>query len=83
PAMLGATAGPSNRLNAPRPSTTSGTWRSLIWLIVLAVLGGGAFLVISTGSFGSAGNKLRGFFSRELTSFLGPLRRRRNNRKTQ
>lgn len=83
PAVLGATAGPSGNVGAPRPATTPGTWRSLIWLVVLAVLGGGAFLLISTGSFGAAGNRLRGFFSRELTGFLGPLFRRRNNRKNQ
>lgn len=46
-------------------------WRVLGWIIVLGILGGAAFLVLSTGSLEEAWAKLLGFFDRE---FLGPRR---------
>lgn len=51
--------------------TNKGSWGSAAWLLGLAVIGGGLFLLISTGSMGESMKRVKNFGSRELTSFLG------------
>ncbi len=79
PAVLGIT-GPSSRPGAPefeKPVTDptarqSGGWTALAWIIIITIVGGGAFLVISSGGWNKAKDRLRYFFGREFAGFLGP-----------
>lgn len=79
PAVLGIT-GPSSRPGAPefgKPVTDptarqSGGWTALAWIIIITIVGGGAFLVISSGGWSKAKDRLRYFFGREFANFLGP-----------
>ncbi|TDA67043.1 MAG: stage II sporulation protein P [Clostridia bacterium] len=47
------------------PPSTRGDWRGVLWVIVALVAGGIAFLVISTGSWQGAMERLRRFTTRE------------------
>lgn len=47
------------------PPSTRGDWTGVLWVIVALVAGGIAFLVISTGSWQGAKERLRRFASRE------------------
>lgn len=51
--------------------TGGGTWRALFWVIILTVLGGGAYLVIATGGWNNALEKVRQFTSKEFANFMG------------
>ncbi|MQL51588.1 stage II sporulation protein P [Desulfofundulus thermobenzoicus] len=80
PVILGITA-PAPP-GAPKPVTdrtaaTPGSWNALAWIIILTVLGSGAFLVISAGGWDRASARLAHFFGREFASFLGPRRERK------
>lgn len=59
--------------NAAGPS---GATKSIGWIIGLLIVGGGAFLFLSTGSLKEAGAKLKQFGSTEFTNFLGKLRKK-------
>lgn len=80
PTALGITGAPGagkTEFNKPLADPTAkntGIWRSLAWLVVISLVGGAAFLLISTGSWSGAKKKLSGFWS-ELT---GLAVRRRN-----
>jgi len=55
-----------------RPSgTTTGAWKALGWILGLTIVGGLAFLLISSGGLENAKKRLTGF-GREFNSFLGP-----------
>lgn len=61
-----------------------GAWTALAWIIGLTIVGGGTFLLISSGGFKQAASRLSSFVGREFTGFLGPvrgLRKRLNVRK--
>ncbi|MEW5899080.1 MAG: stage II sporulation protein P [Bacillota bacterium] len=83
PAVLGIT-GPSSRPGAPefgKPVTDptarqGGGWTALAWIIIITIVGGGAFLVISSGGWNKAKDRLRYFFGREFADFLGPRLRK-------
>lgn len=69
PAVLGIT-GPAPP-GAPKPITdrtarTPGSYRALAWLLALTLLGGGAFLLVSAGSWEKARQRLDRFFGQEL-----------------
>ncbi len=65
PNVLGITGGPGNT-----PQNRS-DWKSIIWLLVAVIIGGGAFLLISTGSFKKAKEKLKEMTTSEWANFLG------------
>ncbi len=69
PTALNITAGPQG-ITEPG---SKGAWSALAWIIGLTVIGGGVFLVISSGGFKQAGSRLSSFVSREFTGFLGPV----------
>lgn len=79
PIVLGIT-GPGSQPGASefgKPLTDptarqTGVWTALIWILVVAIIGGGAFLVISSGGWDKAADKLRYFFGKEFTNYLGP-----------
>ncbi|SHJ21752.1 stage II sporulation protein P [Desulfofundulus thermosubterraneus] len=80
PVVLGLT-GPTPE-GMPKPITdrtagTPGSWKALGWIIALTLLGGGAFLLISAGSWDRAKSRLSDFFGRELASFFAPRRARK------
>ncbi|MCL6447915.1 MAG: stage II sporulation protein P [Armatimonadetes bacterium] len=83
PAVLGIT-GPSSRPGAPefgKPVTDptarqGGGWAALAWIIIITIIGGGTFLVISSGGWNKAKERLRYFFGREFADFLGPRLRK-------
>jgi stage II sporulation protein P len=56
---------------AARPMADRGDWAGVLWVLAISLLGTGAFLVISTGSFQGAVNKLKSFVSTEWANFLG------------
>ncbi len=80
PVVLGLT-GPAPA-GAPKPVTdrtagTPGSWKALGWIIALTLLGGGAFLLLSAGSWDRAKSRLSDFFGREFASFFAPRRARK------
>ncbi len=70
PPVLGISGAPGGA-GAPR---AGGAWTALAWIIGLTVLGGGAFLLISSGGFKQAASRLSSYIGREFTGFLGPVR---------
>lgn len=71
PAVLGITTpGPGG--TGAGTNRSPGSWSSLAWILGIAVVGGGAFLLISSGSFDKAKSRMSSFMGREFTGFLGP-----------
>ncbi|BAF59796.1 hypothetical membrane protein [Pelotomaculum thermopropionicum SI] len=77
PAVLGvapAPAAPTAPGAGGRPAGADrGSLKALGWILGLTLIGGLAFLLISSGTWENAKKRLSGF-GREFTSFLGPLR---------
>lgn len=70
PKALGVSVGGG----ADRAPTTSGETRSVFWVIGLSLLAGGLFLLISTGSFTGARDKLKQFVGEEWANVLGRVK---------
>ncbi len=52
---------------APKATASRGTvWRTILWLLAIVVVGGGAFLYISAGSWEEMKKKLKGFTQGEF-----------------
>ncbi|GAV22301.1 stage II sporulation protein P [Carboxydothermus pertinax] len=51
---------------------TPGAWRNFFIVLIAALILGGAFLLISTGSLAGAKERLGSFISREVTSTIAP-----------
>lgn len=82
PKMLGivGAAGAQPQKPAAGPSVPdNGAGSSLIWLLILVVVGGGIFLLISTGSFKGSAKKISGL-GKEFANYLGPLFKKRKNK---
>lgn len=77
PGALGSAApGPAGPARGPGAARESGSGlRTLGILLLVAIIGGGIFLVVSSGGFKLAAQRLRNLGS-ELASFLGSRRRR-------
>jgi len=71
---VGNVAGPG-AYGTPNAKTPAG-WKTLAWIIGIALLGGSAFLLISSGSWENARERLKNYFGREFAGFIGPLRKR-------
>ncbi len=71
PTVLGVAGAPGGVTGA---AGTGGAWRALAWILGITLLGGGAFLVISSGGLKQAANRLSSYVGREFTGFLGPVR---------
>lgn len=74
PQAPGTQAPGPTQITRPSAQSTPGAWNALAWIIGLTLLGGGAFLLISSGGIDKAKSRLSGFMSREFTGFLGPRR---------
>lgn len=70
PELLGVT----KPIPAGKPS--SGEFSSIALILLLVLLGGGIFLLVSTGSIEGSVNSMKNF-TKEFTGFLNPLRSRR------
>ena len=53
-------------------ATTKGStaWKTILWILAVALVGGGAFLYISAGSWEEMTKKLKGFFTNEFKDVL-------------
>lgn len=74
PKILGASAA------GPGPSVgpvTPGTGKSIFWLILIAIIGGGLFLLISSGSMKGSMKRLSGL-GREFSNYFGPKGSKKN-----
>jgi stage II sporulation protein P len=79
PSVLGLAAGTAGNppaTQAPgtggRPAgAAGGAGRAIAWILGLTIVGGGAFLLISSGSWENTRKRISGF-GREFTSFFGP-----------
>jgi stage II sporulation protein P len=65
PVVLGITGGPA--------AGQGSAWTAVLRLLLIVLAGGGAYLLISAGSFSKAKERLSGLFTRELGDVLGPL----------
>lgn len=64
--------------------STSGSqagWKTLAWIIGIAILGGGAFLLVSSGSMKNARKRLSSYWGREFAGFMAPSRKRTNHKR--
>lgn len=67
-------AGPTAPGAGGRPGAAAGgAWRAVGWILGVIVVGGLAFLLISSGSWENTKKRLSGF-GKEFTSFFGPSR---------
>lgn len=70
PSILGiATNTPTDKAN--NVQSVKGDWSALWWILGVFLIGGALFLLISTGSFQGAMDKLKQFSSSEWANFLG------------
>lgn len=53
-------------------------WKTLAWIVGVLILGGGAFLLISSGSWENARKRLGSYWGREFAGFMAPLKKRGN-----
>lgn len=72
PANPGASTGGTGA-SKPSSGATGGAWKALGWILGLTIVGGLAFLYISTGSIENAKRRLADF-GKEFSSFFGPRR---------
>lgn len=66
------TTGPGSAIS---PNAGAKGWSAVGWLLAALLLGGGGFLLVSTGSLKGATEKITGF-GREFTSFMAPKRKK-------
>lgn len=74
PTVLGISGAPGG-ITGVGGARAGGTWRALAWILGLTIVGGGAFLVISSGGLKQAKSRLSSLVGREFTGFLGPIRK--------
>lgn len=70
PKIVGATAAAPAEPTGTRP----GVGKALLTILAIAVIGGGAFLLLSTGSLRGSWSKITGL-GREFSNYFGPVRR--------
>lgn len=76
PTVLGITTGTPPAPGKPEVKGTSGgAWKALAWIMGLTIVGGGIFLMISSGGIKQAGSRLSTYIGREFTGFMGPVRK--------
>jgi len=73
PQLIGTTTGGGTGGGGGGTTTAErrGIGKALGWIIGLSVLGGGAFLLLNSGSFSEVTSRIKRFRSTELASFLG------------
>lgn len=81
PTVLGITGAPGGRPGGVAAPGGGGAWKALAWILGLTIIGGGAFLLVSSGGLDKAKSRLSSYMSREFTGFMGPLRTRGRRQK--
>ena len=71
PQIIGAAAGPGPTPPGGARGIGTGTGTALLWLFLLVILGGGGFLLLSTGSWQGSLAKLSEL-GKEVSNYLGP-----------
>ena len=71
PQIIGAAAGPGTTPPGGARGTGTGTGSAIIWLVLLVIIGGGGFLLLSTGSWKGSITKLSEL-GKEFSNYLGP-----------
>ncbi|NLK93526.1 MAG: stage II sporulation protein P [Bacteroidales bacterium] len=71
PSVLGISTNVAPTKTPQSTPNTKGDWTALWWIIGLVLVGGGLFLLISTGSIAGAKNKLKQFTTNEWANHLG------------
>ncbi|TWH49003.1 stage II sporulation protein P [Sporomusa sp. KB1] len=79
PNAAGATGAAGNTGLGSAAGGASGATKSMGWILGLLLVGGAAFLLLSTGSLKEAGAKLKNFTSTEFTNFLGTKKSKQRN----
>jgi stage II sporulation protein P len=77
PNAAGATNADGNAGLGSAAGGASGATKSIGWILGLLIVGGAAFLLLSTGGLKEAGAKLKNFASTEFANFLAPKSRKR------
>jgi stage II sporulation protein P len=77
PKILGASATGQGPGVGP---VATGSGKSLLWLLIVAVVGGGLFLLISSGSVQGTMKRLSGF-GKEFSNYLGPIKTKKKKNK--
>ena len=54
---------------------SSAGWKTLGWIVGITLLGGAAFLLVSSGSWKNARKRLDGYWGKEFTGFMGPFKK--------
>lgn len=72
PVMLGITGAPDRPFGEP-VAPQSGIWPALLLIIVLTLLGGGAFLLVNVENLDEVKKRLSDFYRNELPGVLTPL----------
>ncbi len=78
--MLGVVAETGREPATKTPATGKGTNNAILWLLGFLVIGGGAYLFISTGSIKGSVKKLSGM-SKEFSNYLGPFKNKNKKEK--
>lgn len=76
PTVLGITPQPG-----PAAPSTSGDWKGVLFVVLAFVLGGGAFLIISSGGWDKALARIKQYTSIEWANLLGQRLRRPGNKR--
>ena len=71
PRVIGAITGPEVAPGVKKGLERTGTGKSILWLFMLAIIGGGSFLFLSTGSLQGSWAKLSQL-GKEFANYLGP-----------
>jgi len=72
-------AAPGGGTTTQVPGESGGAGRALLWIIGIAVVGGVAYLLISTGGMKELSSKVKRFTGSEFTNFLGTISRKNKN----
>jgi stage II sporulation protein P len=79
PNAAGTTGAAGNTGLGSAAGGASGATKSIGWILGILLVGGAAFLFLSTGSVKEAGAKLKNFASTEFANFLGSKKRKRSS----
>lgn len=68
----GGGGGIGNITDSAGPARSGGAWKALAWILGIALLAGGAFVIVSSGGLGKARSRVSSFMDREFAGFFGP-----------
>jgi len=75
PIVLGITIPPEKSFTKPE-ERGSGVWPALVYIIILTIIGGGAFVIVNAGDLNEVKKLMSNFYRNELSGIVGPLARK-------